>query len=273
MFYRILVHLILLLIFIFKLAIPQCQDNRTPSNNKAVCRTKGIYGAQGTGFILSDGRIATAGHVAAHFDQYSTVEFNIPSSNIVSANDIYQIDYSSIVKQFYSPTIEGEDWAVFSVFPNSITHQMPKDAQNAFLLVEQNNSIQDIYLVGYVDNDIQRESIGYTESWTGERILFGAFATKGNSGGPLISLIDGKVIGIFTSLYCNTDGYNSGTSFFNSSLWEETNTNLTVDNNIIAPNNSHGLITIDDTSKIAPVTIIKNKWLLLKEIKTVSCLL
>ncbi|MDR3668877.1 MAG: serine protease, partial [Ignavibacteriaceae bacterium] len=258
MFYRILAHLVLILILIFKFTFPQCSDNRTPSDYKAVCRIN-AHSGYGTGFILCDGRIATAGHVANDLASNSTIEFNIPSSGNVNASDIYKVDVSSIVIQFYNPTIEGEDWAVFSVFPNSITNQMPKDAQNAFLLIEQNNSFQDIYIVGYVNNDIQRESIGLTEAWTGERILFSAYATEGNSGAPLISSTDGKVIGIFTNIHCNTDGFNSGTSFFNSSLWAETNTNLTADNNIIAPDNSHGLIIVDNSSRVAPLTFSKNK--------------
>jgi 5-formaminoimidazole-4-carboxamide-1-beta-D-ribofuranosyl 5'-monophosphate synthetase len=54
-------------------------DNRIQSNNNAVCRIN-AQGYVGTGWILFDGRIVTAAHIAVHIDGYSYVEFNIPYS-------------------------------------------------------------------------------------------------------------------------------------------------------------------------------------------------
>ena len=204
-------------------------DNRTPSNNKAIGRiVKSNYDPCGTGWILFDGRIASAGHVLSGQSNL-IIEFNVPDyyPGHPGPNDQYSINHSSVIKHNKET---GDDWALMSVFPNSNTNLLPKEAQNAFFQVEQNTSTMTVRVTGYGIDDgsanyTQQTSTGPQTAVTGTTIWHSVDTRGANSGSPIINESNGKAIGIHTDGGCLDPSLQSnfGTSFTNTSLWNEIN--------------------------------------------------
>jgi hypothetical protein len=117
-----------------------------------------------------------------------------------------------------------------SVFPNSNTSLLPKEAQNTFFQVEQNTSFMTVRVTGHgVDdgsaNYTQQTSTGSQTAVTGTTIWHSVDTRGANSGSPIINESNGKAIGIHTNGGCQdpTLESNFGTSFTNTSLWNEIN--------------------------------------------------
>jgi hypothetical protein len=124
-------------------------DNRIRSYENAVGRIiTEPYGYFGTGFILFNGRIATAGHVLRNISNtdYSVIEFNVPLSNAdgginhAAAIDQYTFKYNFIIDKHDNG--EGDDWGIF--YTNTNNGLGPKERQNSFFYIEQNNTFQTV---------------------------------------------------------------------------------------------------------------------------------
>gem|GEM_PF-5647305 len=216
-------------------------DGRALSNDSAVCRFFiQPNGLGGSGFILFNGKIATAGHVASSIGSGSVIEFNVPLSEEdgtrkrSSADDQYAVNVSSITSQTVHDNGLGDDWAVISVYANSNTGLMPKEAQGAYFYVEQNNAFQSVRVTGYGEDDgtynkVEQTMSGLNDGSSGNVVKYKVYTQGDNSGSPVINEANGKVVGIHTNNNCS-NGNNEGTSFLNSSLWNTVNPvfNLTV---------------------------------------------
>lgn len=102
-----------------------CIEDRVPSMNAAIGRTGG-----GTCWILPNGKLVTTEHTS----DGTTAEFNIYSDNQFPApEDIYQIVPNSHIKSVQ------DDWAVFSVYPNTITGKMPIEQQGHINITNEFN--------------------------------------------------------------------------------------------------------------------------------------
>jgi hypothetical protein len=134
------------------------EDDRTVTNNKAVGRiwVDSEFYPRGTAFIISNGKLVTAGHVGGYVYYNSNdcyVEFNVKPSDIngyptpSDEEDRYKINKASIT---WDNNNDGDDWAVFQVYPNSVTGLMPIDegAQNSFLNIQQTINLQTIRITG-----------------------------------------------------------------------------------------------------------------------------
>jgi hypothetical protein len=208
-------------------------DDRMSSNNKAVGRIitepSGLFG---TGFILFNGRIATAGHVLSYISEtgdLSIIEFNVPSSNSdgsirhAAAIDQYTFKRSFIIEKHENG--EGDDYAIF--YTNNTGGLPPKARQNSFFYIEQNNSFETARVTGFGQDDgaanhSQQTSTGGNQNSSNNIIRYSVDTKDDNSGSPVINEANGKVVGIHTGGNC-ANGYNFGTSFFNTSLWTTCN--------------------------------------------------
>ena len=207
-------------------------DNRVSSNHNAIGRiVTSNLDPWATGWILFDGRIVSTGHVV-NGQSGLIIEFNVPESysdgnpKHPSPNDQYSINHNSVVYNDDGLYSEGDDWAVMSVFPNSNTGLLPKEAQNAFFQVEQNTSLQSVRVTGYgtddgSSNSTQQTDIGSLSAITGTTLWYVVDTKPRNSGSPVINESNGKAIGIHTDGRCYDLGNNLGTSFTNASLWSQ----------------------------------------------------
>jgi hypothetical protein len=126
------------------------EDDRGLSNNKAVGRIWKDYpqhdtGPVGTAFIISNGKLITAGHIAGQIKYSSAeaqyyVEFQVPGPDAygepqpATDENRYKINKNSITENTHrnnGPT-SGDDWGVIQVIPNSITNLMPIEAQDKY---------------------------------------------------------------------------------------------------------------------------------------------
>lgn len=216
-------------------------DDRVPYNHAAVGRINiEPHDIPATGWILFDGRIVTAAHVVDGAGSKSYIEFNIPSSTCnslghPSAEHKYFINLDSIERpQSYSV---GNDWAIFSVSPNSTTGLMPLEAQNAFFYVEQTTTPGSLQVIGFGDDSecdkryTSQASTGTYVDLDGTTIKHQCDTEGGSSGSPIINTSTGKVVGIHTDEGCGSLGYNRGTSTYNTSLWSalESSSTITVE--------------------------------------------
>jgi hypothetical protein len=154
--------------------------------------------------------------------------------NHPSAEYKYEINTGSVVKpQQYSV---GNDWAIFSVYPNATTGKTALQAQNAYFNVEQTMTYGSLEVIGFGYDDecsksyTQQSSIGTYEGLDLDEdiIKHTCDAEGGNSGSPIINSATGKVIGIHTHEGCGSLGYNRGTSTYNTSLWSALGVSSTI---------------------------------------------
>ena len=204
-------------------------DNRVPSNDPAIGRLffDDSPNFPCTAWLLPSGKLVTAGHCTRDLESGDWVEFNVPQSASNGSpqhpgpEDRYTVDMSSIIK---SDNGSGNDWAVFDVFVNSQTGLTPLEAQNAYYEIAQSNGGNTITITGYGTaiselNKTQQTNTGVNEGRDGNIIKYVVDTNPGNSGSPIIDFATGKAIGVHTNGNCADDGYNFGTSFFNSNFW------------------------------------------------------
>ena len=123
-------------------------DNRTPSSDPAVAALTFVNPAGNpigrcTAWLTSNGALLTAGHCVdsdpdrggpllpdgiLDIDGNDLIEFNVPASTatgglqLAEPNDQYTIDLNSIEWNYDGEGQGlGDDWAIFSVFPNANT--------------------------------------------------------------------------------------------------------------------------------------------------------
>lgn len=191
----------------------------------------------GTIYLISNGTILTAGHVAAHISSDRVVEFNFPDSECdgtcvaAAPEHQYVVDESTLI---YMNAGLGEDWAVFQCFPNTETGLLPHERQSSFLRITNNIPAvdevtrvtgcgEDNYLPGCTgdfnsDNRTLQTVTGPFKSNNGNYVRSEIIVTAGNSGSPLIWETNGFSIGIITHGNCNNPPNCSATSFNNSDL-------------------------------------------------------
>lgn len=206
----------------------QCggSDDRVPSSaaNRARLLQMGC-----TANLTADGCFITAGHCLDAGGPNDVVEFNVPLSNPnTSLNHPPPSDQ-------YIPTPNsqhvngglGNDWGVFTVFPNTETGLMPLQAQGPGLefstvLPKRNNVVE---ITGYgVDtgsaNQTQQVSSGPVTqiSASANTLKYRADTEGGNSGSAV--LVGGRIVAIHTNGGCRTSnrGANSGTLIGNASF-------------------------------------------------------
>lgn len=120
-------------------------DDRESSNYNAVGRiwedddVLGNHRAVGTAFIIANGKLITAGHIAGSISTSAQSTHYFVEFNNFDEEDRYEIDKSLINNLTYKNAgpLSGNDWAVIEVNENAITGSMPKDAQDAYLNIMQ----------------------------------------------------------------------------------------------------------------------------------------
>lgn len=228
------------------------EDNRTPTNNKAIGRlliqtNTRIFVC--TGWISSLGKLITAGHC---FDSLflsenasAIIEFNVPYSlpdgTIRHPHPDYQFNVirNSIIRSGSNISAEN-DWAIFSTHNNSNTNLQPIQTQNSYLIVYDSRNPQHTHrVIGYGKDGPPpnygtgtKDSTNHTQQqdstidnndivFQGNLVKFRIDVQKGNSGSPIIDTYLNCAVGIATTGECHMSGYNKGTSvsnvnFFNS---------------------------------------------------------
>ncbi|GMV00277.1 MAG: hypothetical protein HND39_09070 [Ignavibacteriota bacterium] len=123
-------------------------DDRVSSIDPSIGRIilTGFTNGCATGFIIPNGKIVTAGHVISEdIVDGDWIEFNVkpslPNGDLQYSDpeDKYMIDMNSISYQYEGLNASGygKDWAVFSVFPNSITGLTPIQAQQSYKIAKK----------------------------------------------------------------------------------------------------------------------------------------
>lgn len=186
-------------------------DTRTPSSDRRVCRimhkTNSSIQMLGTGALVSRWNcIATAGHL---FPSVATaqVQFNVPASynngNFKMPAPSDQYLWNPNEKEIRNGGNPGDDWAVFTVFPNDETGKYPGEAQGTWFTLEQNAANWDkIGTCGYggdtqpTRNNAQQVSNGKITSGSGSAVWHTCYTEPGNSGGPLYDRDTGRVVAI-----------------------------------------------------------------------------
>lgn len=201
-------------------------DDRVASNvdNRARLLQMGC-----TANLTVDGCFITAGHCLDVSGPNDVVEFNVPLSNSNGSlnhpppSDQYMPTSNS---QFAADGL-GNDWGVFTVFPNTETGLTPLQAQGPGLefspTVPKRRNVVEI--IGYgVDtgsaNQTQQYSSGAVKqvSSSSNVLKYAADTEGGNSGSAV--LVGGRVVAIHTNGGCRTSGTgaNSGTLIGNSAF-------------------------------------------------------
>ena len=205
-------------------------DNRVTATDTRITRlidTAVATQSVCTGFLISaDSWGLTAGHCFA-FATLAIAEFNVPPSLSNGALvhppvvDQFPIDQSNI--QFSLAGI-GFDWGLFRLLPNT----MGQDAAaihghfNLATTIPGLNST--ISVTGYgsdsgADNHALQTDAGPLTVHNGSLLGYQVDITSGSSGGPIIDVASGDVIGVHTNGGCSGfPGYNSGSSILNPNV-------------------------------------------------------
>jgi V8-like Glu-specific endopeptidase len=201
-------------------------DDRVPSDaaNRARLLQMGC-----TANLTADGCFITAGHCLDVSGPNDVVQFNVPLSN---ANG--SLNHPPPSDQ-YMPTDNrqhangglGNDWGVFTVFPNTETGLTPLQAQGpglefATVLPRPRNLAE---ITGYgVDsgsaNQTQQVSTGaITQVSASTNIIKYKADTEGGNSGSAV-LVGGRIVAIHTNGGCRTNnrGANSGTMIGNTAF-------------------------------------------------------
>jgi hypothetical protein len=190
-----------------------------------------------TAWLVSNGAVLTAGHCAP---STAVFEVNVPSSLpdgttvMAQPQDQYPPDPNSWT---WFNNGNGDDWAIFRLFPNGGTGQLPHASHGFFRMTKGfTGSEAQVSVMGFgTDNTPPGATGGLNtqnqtlQSDTGPYL--GSFGTgnavdyhyrvdteSGNDGSPIISLYDGYGMGVHTTGGCNNNpfSYNLGTSFENA---------------------------------------------------------
>jgi V8-like Glu-specific endopeptidase len=217
------------------------EDNRIASNDTRVGRLRYPGGGVCTGWLIPEGIVLTAGHCGDGDLTGVMMEFNVPPSDSNgSPNDSspeyqYPANTSHWVFQDNGP---GEDFKVFTLYPNTETFQYAHDVQGFFWLTT-NVPLPDnmMRVTGYgidpyppgdgcctpaceqmcnADSLTQQTAIGRLDQLSGTTLEYEVDTMGGDSGGPVISENNGFTVGIHNAGGCQSavDGYeNHGTWF------------------------------------------------------------
>ena len=219
-------------------------DNRVASTDNRVGR---INPPGCTVWRIGNGAFLTAGHCAdidpdlggpqlpdgtLDWTNATVVEFNVPASDaagntvVAAPQDQYPIVLASVQWTFQGNGFPlGNDWCVFRVSENSITHLLPHQAYGLpFRITRElpaNNATLRVTGFGTDTGTANQTNQTATGPFAGEtsgagtvRLDHSVDTEGGNSGSPIIWEANQFAIGIHTNAGCtDTTGTNAGTSF------------------------------------------------------------
>ncbi len=204
----------------------QCgsRDDRVDANDAAIGR---IVPIGCTGWIITNGRLVTAGHCGGSRAQI--VEFNVPKSNpdrtIVHPGPEDQYPIGNFVTQFVRGRPET-DWAVFTAGANTQTGLTPIQAQGKSYNVVRQAPGDRITITGFgsdtgIDNQTQQIHTGPTSSVDNTFVRYRTDTTGGNSGSPIIDTETGNAVGVHAYGGCSgSGGSNFGERATIPAFWE-----------------------------------------------------
>ncbi|WP_062055588.1 trypsin-like peptidase domain-containing protein [Aquimarina longa] len=184
-------------------------DDRVSSVDDAIGR---IVPIGCTGWIISNGKLVTAGHCGGSRAQL--IEFNVPKSNpdrsIVHPGPQDQYPISNFVTNYRAGSPKT-DWAVFTASANSQTNKTPIQAQGKSFNVVQSTPGNTIRITGYgtdtgVDNQTQQTHTGPLSSVDNTFVRYRTDTTGGNSGSPIIDVATGNAVGVHAYGGCSGSG-------------------------------------------------------------------
>ena len=184
-------------------------DDRVGSADNAIGR---IVPIGCTGWIITNGKLVTAGHCVGSRAQL--IEFNVPKSNpdrtIVHPGPEDQYPIGNFVTNFVRGRPET-DWAVFTASANSQTGQTPIQAQGKSFNVVQSAPGNTIRITGFgtdtgIDNQTQQTHTGPLSSVDNTFVRYRTDTTGGNSGSPIIDEATGNAIGVHAYGGCSGSG-------------------------------------------------------------------
>ncbi len=205
----------------------QCgsNDDRVDSNDAAIGR---IVPIGCTGWIITNGRLVTAGHCVGSRAQI--IEFNVPKSNpdrsIVHPGPEDQYPIGNFVSPYPSSSTQANDWAVFTASANSQTGQTPIQAQGKSFNVVRSDPGSNITITGFgtdtgIDNQTQQIHTGPLSSVTNTFVRYRTDTTGGNSGSPIIDAATGNAVGVHAYGGCSgSGGSNSGERATIPAFWD-----------------------------------------------------
>lgn len=195
-------------------------DHRVLSSDPRVGR---LAPSTCTAWIINDtnGGLLTAGHCDPAVTQ--VVQFNVPLSTSSGSSvapppeDQYAVDVAA--KIVSSPTSSGNDFAYFSVFPNSNTGLMPLQRQQVRFALAAAAPVlngQTIRVTGYGTTSLPVPStwnvaqkthaeayLGLVTTTNGLTARYRVDTTNGNSGSPVIDETTGLAIAVHTHGSCS----------------------------------------------------------------------
>ncbi len=200
-------------------------DDRVDSADNAIGR---IVPIGCTGWIITNGRLVTAGHCVGSRAQL--IEFNVPKSNpdrtIVHPGPEDQYPIGNFVTPYTNNPSQANDWAVFTASANSQTGQTPIQAQGKSFNVVQSAPGNNITITGFgtdtgVDNQTQQIHTGPLSSVTNTFVRYRTDTTGGNSGSPIIDAATGNAVGVHAYGGCSgSGGSNSGERATIPAFWD-----------------------------------------------------
>lgn len=200
-------------------------DDRVDSTDNAIGR---IVPIGCTGWIITNGRLVTAGHCVGSRAQL--IEFNVPKSNpdrtIVHPGPEDQYPIGNFVTPYTNNPSQANDWAVFTASANSQTGQTPIQAQGKSFNVVQSAPGNNITITGFgtdtgVDNQTQQTHTGPLSSVTNTFVRYRTDTTGGNSGSPIIDAATGNAVGVHAYGGCSgSGGSNSGERATIPAFWD-----------------------------------------------------
>ncbi len=189
-------------------------DNRVDAADDAIGR---IVPIGCTGWLITNGRLVTAGHCTGSRAQL--IEFNVPKSNpdrsIVHPGPEDQYPIGGFVTDYIRGRPET-DWAVFTASANPQTGLTPIQAQGKSYNVVQTSPGNSITITGFgtdtgIDNQTQQIHTGPRVSVDNTFVRYQTDTTGGNSGSPIIDTNSGNAVGVHAYGGCSTSG--SGSNF------------------------------------------------------------
>ena len=190
-------------------------DDRIDSTDDAIGR---LVPVGCTGWIISNGRLVTAGHCLGSSTQ--VVEFNVPKSNpdrsIVHPGPEDQYPILSFETPYRNNPSRENDWGVFIAGANTETGLTPIEGQVKFFNVTQDAPSGTIRITGFgtdtgIDNQTQQTHTGPLASVNNTFVSYRTDTTGGNSGSPIIDEATGLAVGVHAYGGCSrSGGSNSG---------------------------------------------------------------
>lgn len=200
-------------------------DDRVDSADNAIGR---IVPIGCTGWIITNGKLVTAGHCLT--SRSEIIEFNVPKSNpnrtIVHPGPEDQYPIGNFVSPYINSPSQANDWGVFTASANSQTGKTPIQAQGKSFNVVQSAPGSNITITGFgtdtgIDNQTQQTHTGPLSSVTNTFVRYRTDTTGGNSGSPIIDAATGNAVGVHAYGGCSrSGGSNSGERATIPAFWD-----------------------------------------------------